>query len=161
VISLALTSGELFLPTDAVHDDLIYKLFEATDVLQKLPEVYASTFAATSIDAANSRFQSAKSSLDILLAVVEYCKGLAREANGGKGLSASAGQREVSKVIRQDYEGLQAVMKEHRGANRSAGQMAGLEPYKESEWRVLVKRIGRVVVQDARAGVMEQAMGLR
>ena len=156
MISLALTSGELFLSTDAAHDDLIYKLFEASETLYKLREVYASTF--TDVDASRG---SAKGSLDVLLAVAEHCKGLIREANGGKGLSASAGPREVSKVIRQGYEGLQAVMEDHRTASGSAGQLAGLEPYKESEWRTLVKKIGRVAVQDARAGVMEEVMASR
>jgi len=156
---MTLTSGELFLPTDAAHDDLIYKLFEAADMLHKLREAYASTFAAGSIGIASSDHQSVKGSLDILLAVVEHCKGLTREANGGKGLSSGAGPREVSKVIRQGYEGLQAVMEDHRAVSGSAGKLAGLEPYKESEWRTLIKRIGRIVVQDARASVMEEAMG--
>jgi len=158
---MALTSGEQFLPTDAAYDDLVYKLSEAADMLHELREAYSSMFAAGSIGISSSDHQSAKSSLDILLAVVEHCKLLTREANGGKGLNTSAGPGEMSKVIRQGYEGLQAVMEDHKAVSGSAGQLAGLELYKESEWRTLIKRIGRIVVQDARAGVMEEAMGLR
>lgn len=97
--------------------------------------------------------------LTLLLAVVARCKTLVAEANVGKGISTSASPKEVGKVLRTGYESLQAVMEEHvskqTGRPGGKGAMAEmLEPYRESEWRGLVKRIGRQVVVDARAAVM-------
>lgn len=77
--------------------------------------------------------------MDFILAVSTYCQNLINGANGGKGLSTTAGVKEVIKVIRQGYEGLQTVIEDHRRDVGSAKQLAALEKYREGQWRGLVK----------------------
>lgn len=152
LISLALTAGEAFLPDAASYDDLLYKLFEASDVLIKFRDTHATLLASNNIETRDA--SNPATDLDFLLATAEKCRQLTSQANSGKGLGSNASPREVIKVLRQGYDGLQEAIQEH---SRAAGkaQLASLEPYREREWRSLIKRIGRVVVSDARAQVME------
>ena len=92
--------------------------------------------------------------MTFILAVSGYCQNLVKEANGGKGLGAGAGIKEVNRVIRSGYDGLQMVVEEHRKEVGGARQLSALEGYREGEWRSLMKRVARVVVVDARASGM-------
>lgn len=152
LISLALTAGEAFLPDPASYDDLLYKLFEASDVLAKFRETHAALLTSNDGDIRDG--PNLATDLDFLLATAEKCKELISQANGGKGLSSNASPQQVIKVLRQGYEGLQESIQAHRKAGGQA-QLASLEPYRERGWRSLIKRIGRVVVSDARVQVME------
>jgi hypothetical protein len=141
------------MPIEAAYDDLLYKVFEASDALAGLREAYPTVFATTTGGHGSDTTQkaSADSNLTVLLAVVARCRTLLAETNNGKGISASAGPKEVGKVLRAGYDSLQAVIVEQDKGPRI--QM--MEAYRESEWRGLVKRIGRQVVVDARAAVTQ------
>jgi hypothetical protein len=156
LLAILITTGEAFLPTDAAYDDMLYKVFEASDTFSDLraayPAIFATSAAVNNFDTAHSK-PTASTQLEVLLAVVARCKTLLAETNNGKGISASAGPKEVGKVLRAGYEGLQKVIEEHTGGNGKGGREMK-EPYRESEWRGLVKRIGRQVVIDARAAVV-------
>lgn len=88
--------------------------------------------------------------MSFILAVSKYCQNLVKEAKLGPGTNA----KEVNKVIRNGYDGLQMVVEEHRREVGGARQLSALEGYREGEWRSLVKRVARVVVVDARASIM-------
>jgi len=151
LLSLSLSAGESFLPTPSAYDDLLYKIIESSDILTKFSDVYNTTMTSSENSARGS---SAQTDMSFILAVLKYCQNLIKEANGGKGLGASTNAKEVNKVIRNGYEGLQMVVEEHRREVGGARQLSALEGFREGDWRSLMKRVARVVVVDARASVM-------
>src|ERR1700753_3785850 len=99
--TLALSTGESFLPDAATYDDLFYKLVEAGDILIKFRDAY------------DKELINAKSgSIDTLISVSRHYHQILEEKNkarrGGKHLTP----REVQKVIQQGYDTLSFQAKE-------------------------------------------------
>ncbi len=144
VLALALSAGEVFLPTPAAYDDLFYKVVETGDVLER--------FSATYKLAARSH----SNSIDTLLSVhAHYKQLLAEGAKGGKGgrvkgswLSSSSSPSsstltslQVAEVIKQGYETLSIQATEG---------LDSWEKYREADERTLLKKTARMAVADVR-----------
>jgi len=128
-VALAVLSGASFLPDPAAYDDLFYKLVENGHTLIKFKSIY--------------RLPD-RSPIDVLLAVSSHYRSLL-EAEKGKGkMGQNLSPREVSRLIRQGYEGL--ILPE---GDRMA--LDGWQKYREGEERGMVKKAGRTAVEDVRA----------
>ncbi len=127
VLAFALSSGENFLPDPASYDDLFYKLVECGDVLIKFRNAF---------DLSNQT-----GSMQTLINVSSHYHSLLENNDKGK-LSKNLSPREVSKVIKQGYETLSIDANE--GLDRFA-------KFREVDSKTLLKKIARVVVDDAKA----------
>ena len=79
--TLALTSGEAFLPDSAAYDDLFYKLVESGEALTKLRDAYELTSGSnpTAAKAADKR-----SSINVLISVSEHYQELINQQRSKK-----------------------------------------------------------------------------
>ena len=123
LLAFALSSGENFLPDPAAYDDLFYKLVETGDILTKFRDAF---------NLNNS------TSMQTLVNVSSHYHTLLAE---GKGKAKNLSPREVHSVIKQGYETL----------NIEAGEgLDRWERFREANFKVVLKKVARVVVEDAK-----------
>jgi hypothetical protein len=125
LLAFALSHGENFLPDPASYDDLFYKLTESGDVLAKFRDA----------------FGLSEGPMQTLINVSEHYHALL-DGGEGKARSKNLSPQEVSRVIKMGYETL------------SIGASEGLdrwEKFREADFKTLLKRIARAVVEDAKA----------
>ncbi len=133
-ITLAVSSGDAFLPNPASYDDLFYKLVEAGDFLTRFKSAYNAQLQTY-------RSNSTTTPIDVLIIVSTHYHDLL-EAEKGKGrMGKSLSPREVNKIIRQGYETLTIPPVE--GPDN-------LDRFREGEERGMLKRVTRIAVEDAR-----------
>jgi hypothetical protein len=125
LLAFALSSGENFLPDAAAYDDLFYKLVESGDTLRKFRDAFG--------------LQGQEGSMQTLVNVAGHYQTLLDE--GGKGKRKHLSPQEVAEVIKKGYETLSIDASE--GLDR-------WERFREADFKSVVKRVGRVVVEDAR-----------
>jgi hypothetical protein len=134
IIALALATGESFLSDPASYDDLFYKLVETGDILTRFRDTYD----------LGAKGAPSAAAIGILVGVSEHYHSL---LDGGKKQSQKrTSTREVAKVIKQGYDTLSIDAKE------------GLDTwyrFREADYRVELKRIARVVVEDAKLLIRE------
>ncbi|KAH5402967.1 hypothetical protein HBI23_191060 [Parastagonospora nodorum] len=124
LLAFALSAGENFLPDPAAYDDLFYKLTESGDVLVKFRDAFGASGALNSLVNVSRHYHA-------LL-----------EGEGGKGRSKNLSPKEVSDVIKQGYETLSIDTTEGLDA---------WDKFREADFKSVVKRAARVVVEDAKA----------
>lgn len=135
VIALALTQGEGFLEKDGDFDDLLYKVVESGEALEKLKTVYGN-------------FLARSEGLAVVLKVRGHFGGLLEQKAGEGKKVGSLSPVDVGKVIKGGYESLDLEwVREGQGIG---GEVAG---FREGEFRGLVKRVTKAVVRDAGAFV--------
>jgi hypothetical protein len=127
LLTLALTTGETFLPDAAAYDDLFYKLVESGQSLIKLRDAYSLSTEAEK-----------NSHINTLIGVSTHYQELIDSQRAKK---EHLSPREVSKIIKQGYETLSLEGKE--------GPEAAESGYREVEFRSMLKRVARVAVADA------------
>lgn len=132
LLTLALTTGESFLPDSASYDDLFYKLVESGEALASLRTAY-------SLAKPNDR-----SPINTLIGVSKHYRELIDEYHKGKTTNLSP--REVNKIIKSGYETLSIEARE--------GLEIG-EPFREASWKAVLKKVARVAVADASTLVVE------
>lgn len=128
LLTLALNTGESFLPDSASYDDLFYKLVESGEALTNLRTAY------------NLAKPDDRASINTLIGVSTHYREMIDEHH--KGRSTNLSPREVSKIIKMGYETLSIETRE------------GLEigkTFREADWKSVVKRATRVAVADAAA----------
>ena len=129
LLTLSLTSGEIFLPDAAAYDDLFYKLIESGDALIQLRDTFA-------LASASEKQQD--SHINTLIGVSKHYQELIDSQRAKK---EHLSPREVSKIIKRGYETLSIEAKE--------GPEAAEGGYREVEFRSVLKRVARVAVADA------------
>ncbi|KAF3318603.1 hypothetical protein TWF173_006625 [Orbilia oligospora] len=144
-IALSLSTGDAFLPSATEYDDLFYKLVETGDVLVKFRELY------------NLSERKDSNSIGTLVSVSEHYYRLIEEnRKSGTGSrkwttagvsSGFLGPEQVAEVIKNGYETLAIG-----GLKEGLGDW---ERYREATEKVFLKKVGRVVVADARELVEE------
>lgn len=128
LLTLALNTGESFLPDSTSYDDLFYKLVESGEALTNLRSAY------------NLAKPEDRASINTLIGVSTHYREMIDEHHKGK--STNLSPREVSKIIKMGYETLSIETRE------------GLEigkTFREADWKSVVKRATRVAVADAAA----------
>lgn len=133
---MSLSAGEAFLPDAAAYDDLFYKLVETGDILTKFRDAYDL-----------SKQPSSSSSIETLISVSSHYHSLLEGDEKGKVRSKNLSPREVSKVIKQGYETLSIQARE---------DLDHWERYREANHKVVLKKVSRAAVEDAKALVVEQ-----
>lgn len=128
LLAFALSAGENFLPDPASYDDLFYKLTESGDVLIKFRDAYG-------LSSQNGPMQS-------LINVSSHYHSLLEGNESGKARSKVLSPREVSTVIKQGYETLSIETSE--GLDR-------WDKFREADYKPVLKRIARIVVDDAKS----------
>ncbi|GAB7329524.1 hypothetical protein MBLNU13_g01293t2 [Cladosporium sp. NU13] len=126
LLTLALNTGESFLPDPASYDDLFYKLVESSVALTDLRTAY------------NLAKPDERTSINTLIGVSTHYRNLIDEHHKGK--SANLSPAEVAKIIKTGYETLSIETRE------------GLEigkPFREADSKSVVKKVTRVAVADA------------
>ena len=124
LLAFALSAGENFLPDPAAYDDLFYKLTESGDVLVKFRDAFGSSGGLNSLVNVSSHYHA-------LL-----------EGEAGKGRKKILSPKEVGDVIKQGYETLSIDTTE--GLDR-------WDKFREADFKSVLKRTARVVVEDAKA----------
>jgi hypothetical protein len=127
LLAFALSAGENFLPDPASYDDLFYKLTESGDFLVKFRDAYG--------------LASPTGPMQSLINVSSHYHSLLEGNENGKARSKSLSPREVSNVIKQGYETLSIDTSE--GLDR-------WDKFREADHKPMLKRIARVVVDDAK-----------
>ncbi|KAH6618993.1 hypothetical protein C7974DRAFT_40293 [Boeremia exigua] len=123
VLAHAVSSGETFLPDSAAYDDLFYKLVETGAVLTRFRDAYA---------------LGSSGALQMLVNVAQHYHDLLTDGKKGRHFSPE----EVSGVIKQGYETLEI----------EAGEgLDAWERWREADCKAVLKRVARVVVEDAKA----------
>jgi hypothetical protein len=122
--AFALSCGENFLTDPASYDDLFYKLVESGDTLAKFRDAFA--------------LQGKEGSMQMLVSVSEHYQTLLRES---RKKSKHLGPLEVGQVIKQGCETLSIDASE---------RLDRWERFREQDYKGLVKRVGRVVVEDGK-----------
>lgn len=125
LLTIALTSGEAFLPDAVSYDDLFYKLVESGEALIKFRDVYALSRAGD------------KSPINTLIGVSKHYEELIQTR---KSKVVHLTPAEVSKVIKQGYDTLSIETKE--GPD-------GVDRFREADHKTDLKKIARVAVADA------------
>jgi hypothetical protein len=128
LLAFTLAAGENFLPDPASYDDLFYKLTESGDILVKFRDAYG--------------LSSQTGPMQSLLNVSSHYHSLLEEKESGKARSKVLSPREVSSVIKQGYETLSIETSE--GLDR-------WEKFREADHKPVLKRIARIVVEDAKS----------
>jgi hypothetical protein len=126
LLTLALNTGESFLPDPASYDDLFYKLVESSVALTDLRTAY------------NLAKPDERTSINTLIGVSTHYRDLIDEHHKGK--STNLSPAEVAKIIKTGYETLSIETRE------------GLEigkPFREADSKSVVKKVTRVAVADA------------
>ena len=126
LLTLALNTGESFLPDSASYDDLFYKLVESGEALTSLRSAY------------NLAKPDEHTSINTLIGVSSHYRDMIVEHHKGK--STNLSPAEVAIIIRKGYETLSIEVRE------------GLEigkPFREADWKGVVKKVTRVAVADA------------
>ncbi|KAL9081467.1 MAG: hypothetical protein Q9157_000025 [Trypethelium eluteriae] len=134
LIVLALSCGESFLPDTASYDDLFYKIVETGDILIKFRDAY------------NLSQHASSNSVEILINVSNHYYRLL-ESEKGKLRNKHLGPRQVSKVIKEGYEGLSIQRKE---------DLDHWERFREADHKTVLKRIARVAVLDVQSLIREK-----
>lgn len=127
LLAFALSSGENFLPDTASYDDLFYKLVESGDILGKFCEAFGSSHQP--------------SSMQTLINVSLHYQSLLETSKGGKAKGKPLSPQEVNNIIKQGYETLSIDASE--GLDRT-------EKFREADVRMLMKKIARAAVDDAK-----------
>ncbi|KAL8914744.1 MAG: hypothetical protein Q9171_000757 [Xanthocarpia ochracea] len=151
VLSLAVCSGDVFLPDTDCYDDLFYKIVENGHLLLRFKSAFYSIFhASTATLAASTTLNhttaaSATALTDALIGISDHFTSLLDEERG-KGSTFGTGTKhlspkEVSRVIRKGYESLR--MPETEGLERWVR-------WREVDKKGMVKKFGRQAVEDAR-----------
>ena len=145
-LSLAVISGESFLPNPAAYDDLFYKLVEAGEYLERFKKAFANQMKPLTdqfgdVNAAVAPNGSSTSPIDVLIQVSTHYHDLVEGEKGKGRMRNNMSPREVSKVIKQGYETL------------TLPGMDGLDRwdrFREGDERGLLKRAARVAVEDSK-----------
>ncbi|KAI9684862.1 MAG: hypothetical protein M1822_005510 [Bathelium mastoideum] len=126
LIALSLSAGESFLPDAASYDDLFYKLVEIGDTLAKFRDDYSFSRRPSS------------NSINILISVSSHYFELL-ESEKGNLRNKHLGPRQVSKIIKQGYDGLSISARE---------DLDHWSSFREADHKIVLKRIARVAVMD-------------
>lgn len=127
--SLALSSGESFLPDAAAYDDLFYKLVETGDILIKFRDAY------------DKELINPKSgAIDSLISVSRHYHTLL-EDNKTKSRGRPLSARQVQNVIQQGYETLSIQAKDG---------LDNWDRFREADHRTTVKKAARIVIDDVK-----------
>ena len=145
-LSLAVISGESFLPDPAAYDDLFYKLVEAGEYLERFKKAFASHMKPPAdkvgaVNVAPTANGSTTSPIDVLIQVSAHYSELVEGEKGKGRMGNNMSPREVSKVIKQGYETL------------SLPGLEGLDRwdrFREGNEKGLLKRAARVAVEDTK-----------
>ncbi|KAL8911312.1 MAG: hypothetical protein Q9172_007690 [Xanthocarpia lactea] len=150
VLSLAVCSGDVFLPDTDCYDDLFYKIVENGHLLPRFKSAFysilhASTAAPAAPTTLNHTAASATALTDALIGISDHFTSLLDEEKG-KGSTFGTGTKhlspkEVSRVIRKGGESLR--MPETEGLERWVR-------WREVDKKGMVKKFGRQAVEDAR-----------
>ena len=132
LLAFAISNGENFLPDPASYDDLFYKLVEAGDILAKFRDAFGLST------------QSGSSSIQTLISVSSHYRSLLEESGRKK---QTLSPQEVNAVIKQGYDTLSIDAAE--GLDR-------WEKFREADFKTLLKKIARTVVDDAKTLVEEK-----
>jgi hypothetical protein len=127
ILTIALTSGEAFLPDGPSYDDLFYKLVESGDALIKFRDVY------------QLGRPDSKRPINTLIGISKHYEELIKEQ---KSKVTHLTPAEVNKVIKQGYDTLSIETKEG---------LDNVEKFREVEHKIELKKIARVAVADAAA----------
>ncbi|KAL8851686.1 MAG: hypothetical protein Q9221_003417 [Calogaya cf. arnoldii] len=148
VLSLAVCSGDVFLPDTDVYDDLFYKIVENGHLLPRFKSAFShlsrpATVTPATLDPHASTSPTAL--IDTLVSISNHFTSLLEEEKG-KSSTFSSGTKnlspkEVSRVIRKGCESLR--LPESEGLERWTR-------WREVDEKGLVKKVGRQAVEDAR-----------
>ena len=133
-ITLAVSSGDAFLPNPASYDDLFYKLVETGDILIRFKSAY-------NVQLQPQGGNNITGPIDVLINVSTHYHNLL-EAERGKGrMGKNMSPREVNKIIRQGYETLTIP---------AVDGVDSWDRFREGEERGMFKKVARIAVEDAR-----------
>ena len=139
-LALAVTSGESFLPDSAAYDDLLYKLVESGEYLDRFKKAFNSHLRQPDVPGLSNQ-EPFDAPIDILIRVSSHYQALVDEEKSNGRMGNNLSPREVSKVIRKGYEALN--LPSMNGFDR-------WDRFREVDERNMLKRAARIAVEDTR-----------
>jgi len=143
ILTFSLLRGDNFLPDPPSYDDLFYKLVEASDTLSKFKTAYEISKLPAS--------DKLRRSTDALMAIATHYQNLV-----GKAKKQHQSPRQIQEIIGEGHETFGEVVDNISVAgSQRAGvggreEFAHYEKWRESAWKMEIKKIIRAVVEDAR-----------
>jgi hypothetical protein len=128
--TLALSTGESFLPDAATYDDLFYKLVEAGDILIKFRDAYEKELV-----------NPKTGPIDTLISVSRHYHSILEENSKTRGRGKHLSAREVQKVIQQGYDTLSIQAKEG---------LDHWERFREADNKPALKKVTRIAIDDTK-----------
>ncbi|KAK5073192.1 hypothetical protein LTR64_000399 [Lithohypha guttulata] len=147
ILTFSLLRGDNFLPDPPSYDDLFYKLLESSETLEKFKSAYEIAKLPTS--------DKLRRATDALISISGHYQNLLSSSKKKVHLSP----REIQKLIGEGHETLGDVVdnisttgsvKGRGGVTAGAEEFGHYEKWRESAWKVEIKKIIRTVVEDAR-----------
>lgn len=128
--TLALSTGESFLPDAATYDDFFYKLVEAGDILIKFRDAYEKELV-----------NPKTGPIDTLISVSRHYHSILEESSKSRGKSKHLSAREVHKVIQQGYDTLSIQAKEG---------LDHWDRFREADNKAVLKKVARIAIEDTK-----------
>lgn len=164
LLAFCISAGDTFLPDPASYDDLFYKVVEAGPTLARFREVYKQTVSSAQrttngkLDPKNNH-QDPSKAFSTLLSVSTHFHSLLfipekpNEDSTTDGAAAPAvgikkknlSPWEVHNIIKEGYATLSIEPQE---------ELSNWEKWREADWKVRLKRVGRTAVDDAKVVVV-------
>ncbi|KAL9093402.1 MAG: hypothetical protein Q9159_000256 [Coniocarpon cinnabarinum] len=133
ILALALTTGGSFLIDEKSYNDLFYKIIESGELLVKFRDTYGISK------------RNAAANMEVLISVLGHYQALLEEKKGRN--PKHLGTREINKLIKEGFDSLSLQTRE------------GLDQwsrYREPEYKNLIKKVTRMVVQDMKTLMAER-----
>lgn len=145
ILAFVITAGETFLPDSTSYDDLLYKLLgEAVPLSPADQDMFTMLRAHFSL-AARPQVNAA---VELMAKLTSYYRGILERKRGRR-----MSPKEVGKVIKEGYEGLEAEL---QGRGPEGWEWGRSEPFREAERRALLKRAARETVRDVKIALAKQ-----
>lgn len=148
ILTFSLLRGDNFLPDPPSYDDLFYKLIETSETLGKFKAAYEISKLPAS--------DKLRRSTDALMAIATHYQNLV-----GKAKKTHQSPRQIQEIIGEGHETFGEVVDNISVAGSQRGGVGGneefghYEKWRESAWKVEIKKIIRGVVEDGRLACLQ------
>lgn len=144
IMTFALLRGDNFLPDPPSYDDLFYKLLESSELLTK----FRTAYEIPKLPPSNKLRRGA----DALISIAGHYQNLLSSSK-----KVHQSPKDIQTLIGEGHETLGEVVDNISTTGSAKGAAIGneefghLEKWRESAWKVEIKKIIRTVVEDARS----------
>jgi hypothetical protein len=146
-LALAIAYGNAFLPDPSAYDDLFYKLVEFAPILEKFKQTFklgsTSTSASSSLSSPPASSGTGSIPIDVLISTASHFHAIIEQEKGRGRFRTALSTKGVNQVIREGYESLEIP-------DLAGSGVESFDLWREGEERGMIKKVGRLAVEDVR-----------